>query len=407
MNNENQPSYYAIIPATIRYDENLKYAERLFYGEITALIGKDGYCFASNNYFAELYGVIPGTVSRWISHLVKLGYIKEELIRNDKNAIIERRIYITDISCRRVVQDTYKQNSTYPYKQNCLYPMSKKAKDSNINIRIDRFFNYIINNKDEIPKEFENMEQFQEFYEIIERLEFNYTEDDVQKAMRSAKSKWKNYYILKMDVTKYFQNIDKRILWEILKRKIKDKKLLWLTREILLSTEGMVGLPLGNYTSQMFANIYLNELDQYVKHKLKCKYYYRYMDDMVIMCENKEIAKDILNDITKFLKENLKLTLNSKTRIFKDIQGVNFCGYKINEKRLKIRHTSKCRMKRKLKRYTIQRNNPIFHPWYLILWQYIQVLLIGYILFSIYQNLHNSLLQIHIIYPQYYIQNHE
>ena len=73
----------------------------------------------------------------------------------------------------------------------------------------------------------------------------------------------------------------------------------------------------------------INELDQYAKHKLKCKYYYRYMDDMVIMCKNKEIAKDSLNNITKFLKENLKLTLNSKTRIFKDIQGVNFCGYKI------------------------------------------------------------------------------
>ena len=191
-------------------------------------------------------------------------------------------------------------------------------------------------------------------YAGIEGRGMHKASKDVQKAMRSAKSKWKNYYILKMDVTKYFQNIDKRILWEILKRKMKDKKLLWLTREILLSTEGMVGLPLGNYTSQMFANIYLNELDQYVKHKLKCRYYYRYMDDMVIMCENKEIAKDSLNNITKFLKENLKLTLNSKTRIFKDIQGVNFCGYKINEKRLKIRHTSKCRMKRKLKRYTRQ-----------------------------------------------------
>ena len=81
------------------------------------------------------------------------------------------------------------------------------------------------------------------------------------------------------------------------------------------------------------------------------------MDDIVIMCENKKIAKDILNNITKFLKDNLKLTLNSKTRIFKDIQGVNFCGYKINEKRLKIRHTSKCRMKRKLKRYNARYNN--------------------------------------------------
>lgn len=180
MNNGKQPSYYAIIPATVRYDERLKYAERIFYGEITALIGKEGYCFASNNYFAELYGVIPGTISRWISHLVKLGYIKEELIRNEKNAIVERRIYITDISCRRIVQDTYKQNSSYPYKQNCLYPMSKKAKDNNINIKIDRFFFYIINNKGEVPKDFKNLEQYQEFYNMLERLEFDYTEDMIK-----------------------------------------------------------------------------------------------------------------------------------------------------------------------------------------------------------------------------------
>lgn len=179
MNNEKQPSYYAIIPATIRYDERLKYAERLFYGEITALIGKEGYCFASNNYFAELYGVIPGTISRWISHLAKLGYIKVELIKNEKKEIIERRIYITDLSCRRIVQDTYKQNSTYPYSQNGSYPMSQKAKDNNINIRIDRFFNFIINKNGEIPKDFKNIKQFQDFYKIIERLEFNYTQEIV------------------------------------------------------------------------------------------------------------------------------------------------------------------------------------------------------------------------------------
>lgn len=169
MNDKKQPSYYAIIPATIRYDERLKYAERLFYGEITALIGKEGYCFASNNYFAKLYEVIPGTISRWISHLSKLGYIKVEIIRDNNNAIIERRIYITDISCKRVVQDTYKQN--------CSYPISKKTKDNNINIRIDRFFNYIINNTGEIPREFANTEQFKEFYKVIERFEFNYTKE--------------------------------------------------------------------------------------------------------------------------------------------------------------------------------------------------------------------------------------
>lgn len=189
-------------------------------------------------------------------------------------------------------------------------------------------------------------------YAGIEGRGMHKASKDVQTGMKSCKNKWKDYYILKMDITKYFQNIDKKVLWDILKRKIKDKKLLWLTRKILLSTEGMKGLPLGNYTSQMFANIYLNELDQYAKHKLKCKYYYRYMDDMVILLHYKEEAKDILNKIEVFLDEKLKLTLNSKTRIFKNIQGVNFCGYKINEYRLKIRNKSKYRMKRKLNEYT-------------------------------------------------------
>ncbi len=189
-------------------------------------------------------------------------------------------------------------------------------------------------------------------YAGIEGRGMHKASKDVQIAMRKAKKKWEDYYILKMDVTKYFQNIDKRIFWNIFKRKIKDKKLLWLTRNILISTEGMVGLPLGNYTSQMFANIYLNELDQYAKHGLKCKSYFRYMDDIVIVCENKKIAQNTLKQLSKYLEEKLKLTLNSKTKIFKGTQGVNFCGYKINENRLKIRNSSKYRMKRKLRKYT-------------------------------------------------------
>ncbi len=194
-------------------------------------------------------------------------------------------------------------------------------------------------------------------YAGIENRGMHKASKDVQNAMRIAKKSWNEYYILKMDVTKYFQNIDKRILWDILKRKIKDKKLLWLTRTILLSTEGMKGLPLGNYTSQMFANIYLNELDQYAKHRLKCKFYFRYMDDIVILCKNKLVAQDNLEKLTSYLSKNLKLTFNSKTRIFKDIQGVNFCGYKINEHKLKIRNSSKYRMQRKLRLYTKKLKN--------------------------------------------------
>ena len=152
-----------------------------------------------------------------------------------------------------------------------------------------------------------------------------------------------------MDVRKYFENINKNIMLKILQRKIKDKKLLWLTKEIIYSNPGKKGLPIGNYTSQIFANIYLNELDQYIKHKIKCKYYFRYMDDGIILLETKEEAKNILNQIKEFLIQNSELELNSKTQIFKNKQGVNFCGYKINENRLKIRDKGKRKLKKKVK----------------------------------------------------------
>lgn len=175
---DNKPGYYAIIPAVVRYCLELKFAERLLYGEITALLNKEGYCFATNRYFADLFGVITGTVSRWISHLEELGFIKIELIRNEKKQIIQRKIYITDISCKKIVSDTYKQKKQYPYEQLKQYPMSKKAKGININIRIDRIFNNIIKNKqDEIKKEFSSCDKYNKFCLTIKRLEIDYTED--------------------------------------------------------------------------------------------------------------------------------------------------------------------------------------------------------------------------------------
>ena len=175
---------------------------------------------------------------------------------------------------------------------------------------------------------------------------------DVQYAMRHCKRTWENYYIIKMDVSKYFQNIDKNILYKILSRKIKDKNLLWLTQEILYSNGTEKGLPIGNYTSQCFANIYLNEMDQYAKHELKLKYWYRYMDDMVAIVKNKKEAIEKLEKIRNFLKNKLGLELNSKTQIFKGKQGVNFCGYKINEYRLKIRNKGKRKLKKKVQYLT-------------------------------------------------------
>ena len=106
MNEENQISYYSVIPATVRYDTNLKASEKLLYGEITSLTNKKGFCYAKNKYFADLYNVTTVSVSRWISHLQELGYIEIEIIRNENKEILKRNIYITDIS--------YVQKNTYP-----------------------------------------------------------------------------------------------------------------------------------------------------------------------------------------------------------------------------------------------------------------------------------------------------
>lgn len=172
----------------------------------------------------------------------------------------------------------------------------------------------------------------------------------VQDCMKKAKRKWGEYYILKTDVAKYFDSINKNILLDILKRKIKDEKLIWLIKEILFAQDREKGIEIGNYTSQVFANIYLNEVDQFIKHKLKIKYYARYLDDSILIVKTKQEAQLALQEIAKFLKENLKLELNKKTQIFKGKQGVNFCGYKINEYRMKIRDKGKRKLKDKVKK---------------------------------------------------------
>ena len=172
---------------------------------------------------------------------------------------------------------------------------------------------------------------------------------DMQEMMKHCTRIWNNYYILKMDIAKYFDNIDKKILLDILEKRIKDKDVMWLINEILYANKREKGLEIGNYTSQMFANIYLNEYDWYVKRNLHIKYFSRYMDDSILLVKTKKEAIQALENIKRFLKENLNLELNSKTQIFKSSQGVNYCGYKINEYRLKIRDKGKKKLKKKIK----------------------------------------------------------
>ena len=118
-----KPGYYAILTAKIRYDQNLKANEKLMYAEITALTTKEGYCYASNKYFSDLYHVTPQTVSTWISHLEKLGYISVQIIRKG-NQIAQRRIYLQkNDDSNNQQKDTPKEDT--PIKKNLNTPKEK------------------------------------------------------------------------------------------------------------------------------------------------------------------------------------------------------------------------------------------------------------------------------------------
>ena len=128
---------------------------------------------------------------------------------------------------------------------------------------------------------------------------------------------------------------------------ISDKKLLNLTKILINESNEEKGIPIGNYTSQYYANIYLSKLDYYIKQELKVKYYVRYMDDFCLLLKTKQECFLIKKKIEKYLMTHLKLELNSKSRYYKNNLGINFCGYKIYETHRLLRNICKKKIKRK------------------------------------------------------------
>ncbi len=175
--------------------------------------------------------------------------------------------------------------------------------------------------------------------------------DYLQKYMRIMKRNHGSYFILKCDISKYFYSIDRNILFSILSRYIRDQKLLEFTKLLLFDGDELIGIPIGNYTSQYFANIYLNELDHFVKETLRVKYYLRYMDDFILLCKTKEEAKELKDTMEKFINERLHLQFNKKTRYYPNSMGVDFCGYKVFETHRLIRKRSKDKMRRKIRKW--------------------------------------------------------
>ena len=184
--------------------------------------------------------------------------------------------------------------------------------------------------------------------------------------IKVSKNNTKQCFILKCDVRKFFASIDHQTLKEILEYNKLDQNTIWLLGRVIdsfrtstpyLSNSNSIyamadmkkGLPLGNLTSQLLVNIYMNEFDQYVKHRLKVKYYIRYADDFVILSNNKAELRNLLQYTVVNLKDRLKLDLHpNKVHIKTLSSGVDFLGWVHFPNHRVLRTTTKRRMFRNL-----------------------------------------------------------
>jgi len=188
-------------------------------------------------------------------------------------------------------------------------------------------------------------------------------------------------YFIKLDIENFFMSIDKDVLYSVITEKVRDEKVLWLgsviiyhdcTKDYILKgdrnylkkiaphkslfyTEEKKGLPIGNLSSQFFANVYLNQLDQFIKHHLKCRYYLRYCDDFVMLSEEKDTLLKWRDEIEEFLRDRLKLRLNDKRQSFQPVSnGIDFLGYIVRGDYILVRRRVVNNLKSKLETYERQ-----------------------------------------------------
>jgi RNA-directed DNA polymerase len=153
-------------------------------------------------------------------------------------------------------------------------------------------------------------------------------------------------YCLKIDITKYYPSVDNEILKGIIRKKIKDSNLLWLLDEIIDSTKG---LPIGNYLSQIFGNLYLSGFDHWIKEQKRIKYYYRYCDDCIFLSDSKMELHKLKTEVVSYLRCNLKLEVKGDWQIFPiDSRGIDFLGYKFYTTHTLIRKSIKTDFSKKI-----------------------------------------------------------
>jgi hypothetical protein len=157
-------------------------------------------------------------------------------------------------------------------------------------------------------------------------------------------------YCLKFDISHFYPSVDHDILLDLIKHRIKCEDTLWLLEEIIRSPGGNKNIPIGNYLSQYFAQIYLDPLDRWLKEEKKARYYIRYGDDGVILHRDRQFLKTLLVEISEFMRDELQLTINPKSRVVPvDAAGIDFLGYRTYRTHARLRKRSAVRLKARIR----------------------------------------------------------
>ena len=177
----------------------------------------------------------------------------------------------------------------------------------------------------------------------------------------ALKDKENTIYCLKLDIVKFYPNVNHEILKQLLRKKIKDQDLLWLLDEIIESSEG---LPIGNYLSQYFANFYLTYFDHWIKEDLKIKYYFRYADDIIILSKSKSHLHEVRALIKQYLNDNLKLQIKDNYQVFPvQARGIDFVGYVFYHTHVLLRKSIKKRFAKAVSKKASQQTIAAYNGW--------------------------------------------
>ena len=265
---------------------------------------------------------------------IEEAYLKiRKSIRNKKKLYLFEKNYYAN--CNMLVD---RFNNGYSYSRYNIFVIREKKKRLIMSSKLeDKIINHVVCKKILLP---------------------------LDKYLVKIKNSSEEFYILKFDFSKYFFNISHIVLLNKLALYL-NKEDLNIIKDIINTTNQIyinetirklgidniyrngVGLPIGNYTSQFLAVFYLNDLDHFIKEKLKCKYYIRYMDDGIIIDKSKERLREILTILSGIVKNDYYLEFNNKTKIYKSSEGFTFLGvnYKVRNKRIIRRIVSSTRRK--------------------------------------------------------------